>query len=99
MPELLAELKSRLRITWNDEDAELERIINRAKSYFEKLTSKTFSFELDSWETELLLERCRYVYNNAADEFENNFADELKRLIMHVALEKRAEIGEQQENS
>ena len=90
MDGLLEELKSRLRITWNEEDAELQRIINRAKSYFEKLTSKAFSFELDAWETDLLLERCRYVYNNAADEFEKNFEDELKRLIMHVALEKRA---------
>ncbi|MFE3576897.1 phage head-tail connector protein [Lysinibacillus sp. NPDC059133] len=94
MNELLIELKHRLRITWDDEDAELERIINRAKSYFEKLTSKAFAFELDKWETELLLERCRYVYNNAADEFEKNFADELKRLIMHVALEKRAKNGQ-----
>ncbi|MED3795878.1 phage head-tail connector protein [Lysinibacillus capsici] len=100
MPELLAELKSRLRITWDDENEELERIINRAKSYFEKLTSKAFSFELDAWETELLLERCRYVYNNAADEYEKNFAYELKRLIMHVALEKRADADNgQQENS
>lgn len=98
MCELLIELKHRLRITWNDEDAELERIIDRAKSYFEKLTSKAFSFELDTWETELLLERCRYVYNNAADEFEKNFADELKRLIMHVALEKRAENGQQEDS-
>ncbi|MEY9975300.1 phage head-tail connector protein [Lysinibacillus sp. RC79] len=97
MPELLKELKGRLRITWDDEDPELERIINRAKSYFEKLTSKTFSFGLDTWETELLLERCRYVYNNAADEFEKNFADELKRLILHVALEKRAVDGEQED--
>ncbi|KOS60898.1 phage head-tail connector protein [Lysinibacillus agricola] len=97
MPELLKELKGRLRITWDDEDAELERIINRAKSYLEKLTSKAFSFELDQWETELLLERCRYVYNNAADEFEKNFADELKRLILHVALEKRAVDGEQED--
>ncbi|MFJ7662962.1 head-tail connector protein [Lysinibacillus sp. NPDC097162] len=97
MSELLAELKSRLRITWNDEDAELQRIINRAKSYFEKLTSKAFSFDLDDWETELLFERCRYVYNNAADEFEKNFSDELKRLILHVALEKRASNGNQKD--
>lgn len=89
MNELLTELKHRLQITWDDENAELERLINRGKSYFEKLTSKAFSFELDAWETELLFERCRYVYNNAADEFERNFADELHRLILHVALEKR----------
>lgn len=98
MSELLAELKYRLRITWDDEDAELQRIINRGKSYFERLTGKAFSFALDDEETELLLERCRYVYNNATDEFETNFADELKRLILHVALEMRAIDGEEQEN-
>lgn len=95
MEELLTELKSRLRITWDDENKELERIIKRGKSYFLKLTGKAFSFYLDEWETELLLERCRYVYNNAADEFELNFRDELQRLILTVALEKRKEYGEQ----
>lgn len=87
MNELLQELKHRLRITWDDEDTQLQNIIERAKSYFEKLTGKAFSFGLDSWETELLFERCRYVYNNAADEFETNFAPELRRFILHVALE------------
>lgn len=98
MPELLAELKNRLRITWDDEDVELNRIINRAKAYFKKLAGKSFSFGPDDDETELLYERCRYVYNNAADEFEKNFERELKRLILHVSLEKRKANGEQ-ENS
>lgn len=98
MPDLLAELKHRLRITWDDEDAELQRIIDRAKSYFVNLTSKASLFDLGDDETELLLERCRYVYNNSADEFEKNYADELKRLILRVALEKRS-LNEQQENS
>lgn len=95
MAELLLELKSRLRITWDDENKELERIINRGKSYFVELTGKAFSFSVDAWETELLLERCRYVYNNAADEFETNFKDELRRLILLTALEKRKENDEQ----
>lgn len=90
---LLNELKYRLRITWDDEDAELENIIERGKSYFEQLTNKAFSYALGDVETDLLLERCRYVYNNAADEFEMNFAHELKRLILNVALEKRRENG------
>lgn len=93
MPHLLPELKNRLRITWNEEDAELENIIKRGKSYFVRITGKAFSFGLEEDETELLLERCRYVYNNAADEFEKNFEDELKRLIMYVALEKRRANG------
>lgn len=93
MAELLNELKNRLRITWDDEDAELSRIIERGKSYFVGLTGKAFAFSINDSETELLLERCRYVYNNAIDEFEVNFAHELKRLIMNVALEKRAVDG------
>ncbi|KYG90013.1 hypothetical protein A0U40_09825 [[Bacillus] sp. KCTC 13219] len=94
MSELLVELKYRLRITWDDEDEELQRIIDRGKSYFKQLTSKAFIFALGEWETELLLERCRYVYNNATDEYEVNYNQELKRLILSVALEKRGQNGE-----
>lgn len=93
MPHLLLELKKRLHITWDEDDTELENIIKRGKSYFKRLTGKAFSFGVEDEETELLYERCRYVYNNAADEFEENFADELKRLILHVALEKRKSNG------
>lgn len=89
MEDLLKELKNRLHITWNEDDPDLENIIKRAKAYFLRLTGKSFSFAPEDEETELLYERCRYVYNNAADEFEKNFEDELKRLILHVALEKR----------
>lgn len=90
MDELLEGLKHKLHITWNDDDAELQKTINRAKAYFKRITGKSFSFGQDDEETELLYERCRYVYNNAADEFEKNFRDELNRLIRFVALEKRA---------
>lgn len=86
---ILVELKRRLRITWSEQDEELLNIINRAKRYFVKLTGKDFAFDLSDDETELLLERCRYVYNNAADVFEKSFEDELKRLILNVALEAR----------
>ncbi|MED4172369.1 phage head-tail connector protein [Halalkalibacterium halodurans] len=85
---MLDELKSRLRITWNEEDKELEKLIKRSESYLSELTGATFDLEKEEWPKELLLERCRYVYNNAADEFERNFADELKRLILLVALGK-----------
>lgn len=93
MPHLLSELKKRLHITWDEDDTDIEKIITRAKAYFKRLTGKSFSFGPNDDETELLYERCRYVYNNAADEFEENFADELKRLILHVALEKRKSNG------
>ena len=91
---LLEELKSRLDITWNEEDPDLDKIIDGAKSYLKHLTGATFDFDKEKWPKELLLERCRYVYNNAADEFEKNFAHELSRLILLVALGKVGVLNE-----
>lgn len=92
---MLDELKNRLRITWDEEDDYLNKIIEQSKSYLSDLTGATFDFEKDLWEKDLLLERCRYIYNNAVDEFERNFSHELKRLIMKVALKKASDLNEQ----
>lgn len=91
---LLTDLKSRLQITWDEEDLDLVKIINRSKSYLFELTGATFNFGEEEWPKELLLERCRYVRNNAADEFEKNFKHELSRLILLVALGKVGVIDE-----
>ncbi|GIN86973.1 hypothetical protein J6TS2_33590 [Heyndrickxia sporothermodurans] len=91
---MLNDLKNSLRITWEDEDEELEKIIKRSESYLSDLTGATFDFDKEEWVKELLLERCRYVYNNAVDEFEENFAHELKRLILMVALGKVGALDE-----
>jgi hypothetical protein len=85
---LLDELKSLLRITWNDEDTDLKGIIKRAEAYLSELTGASFDFQKEQRPKELLFERCRYIYNNAADEFEDNFHGELSRLILNVALGK-----------
>ncbi|WP_078430479.1 phage head-tail connector protein [Alkalihalobacterium alkalinitrilicum] len=92
--QLLVELKDRLQITWSEEDNHLIGIIQRAKAYLSGLTSASFNYEVEGVPKELLLERCRYVYNNVGDEFERNFAHELKRLILHVALGKVGVIDE-----
>ncbi|MGM9925171.1 MAG: phage head-tail connector protein [Bacillus sp. (in: firmicutes)] len=94
MSELLNEVKSALRITWNDEDADLTRIINRAKAYLNSLFSTSFDFEKDDQPKTLLIERCRYVYNNAAHEFEINYAHEISRLMLDVAIEQASEQNE-----
>ncbi|HEK9101974.1 TPA: phage head-tail connector protein [Bacillus pseudomycoides] len=88
MDNLLVELKDLLKITWNDEDANLNRIISQGKAYLSSLTNASFDFVVEEWAKELLLERCRYVYNNAADEFEKNYKNELSRFILHAALGK-----------
>ncbi|GIN71251.1 hypothetical protein J14TS2_17260 [Bacillus sp. J14TS2] len=94
MEELLKSLKDRLQITWDEEDIDLKSIISRSKSYLSELTGATFDFDEEKWPKELLIERCRYVYNNAADEFEENFAHELSRLILLAALGKVGKLNE-----
>lgn len=86
--QLLTDLKACLRITWDDENIDLEKLINRAKTYLSNLTGGSFDFSKEDWPKEVLLERCRYVYNHAADEFEVNYKHELARLILQVALGK-----------
>jgi hypothetical protein len=94
MDELLQDLKGRLRITWNEEDEDLRKLIERAKTYLSLLTGASFDFSLEEWPKEILLERCRYVYNNAADEFEANYHHELSRLLYLVAIGKVGEIDD-----
>nr|WP_259544997.1 hypothetical protein [Heyndrickxia oleronia] len=90
--DLLIELKDRLLITWEDESTNrnLTQILKRGMKYFNEF-GKEFSFDEDSSERELLLERCRYVWNNALNDFEENFHSELNRLTISVALEKLRE--------
>lgn len=83
---LLQELKSRLRITWSEEDADLKKIIKQSEAYLHDLCGTPLDFSKEEQPKSLLLERCRYVYNNAADEFEHNFHHELSRLILKSAI-------------
>nr|WP_113732346.1 phage head-tail connector protein [Bacillus wiedmannii] len=83
---LLDELKNVLKITWNEEDAHLNSILDKEKAYLLGLTNASFDFSKELIPKELLLERCRYVYNNAGDEFEKNYKNELSRLILDVAI-------------
>lgn len=92
---MLEELKNKLRITWDEEDEDLSELIKESESYLSNLTNATFVFVEEKWVKNLLLERCRYDYNNAVDEFEHNFSKELKRLILLVSLGKVGVINEQ----
>ncbi|MDF2605904.1 MAG: hypothetical protein K0S34_94 [Bacillales bacterium] len=92
--ELLEELKSILRITWNDEDVDLSKLINRAKAYLNDKCGAPLDFTVNGSSRELLFERCRYVYNNAAEEFEKNFHHEISRLILKTALNNRSVVDE-----
>lgn len=86
MEPLLQELKDVLKITWNEEDVRLRKLLTEGEAYLSGLTNASFDFSKELTPKELLLERCRYVYNNAGDEFETNYKNELSRLILDVAI-------------
>ncbi len=141
---MLQAVKDYLKITWDDEDASLQAMIERGKVYLNDLVGKELEYGVvlpaDEWyETELaailtqlmeepeepeegeepeapmtiaeaidlilaaekqrdkqavmptpaaslLLDYCRYVYNNASEYFEENFARDLLRLQLQVGV-------------
>lgn len=84
--DLLSILKSKLRITWDEDDSSLLDLIESGKAYLENLTNRTFDFENEKYPKALLLEYCRYDFHNVLDQFEKNFAGQLKRLILYASI-------------
>ena len=82
---MLEELKYYLRISWNDEDILLTSTIERGKAYLEDITGVTLNFE-ELRIKSLLLDYCRYSYNNASEYFEESFKGEILRLQLKSAV-------------
>ncbi|WP_413538972.1 hypothetical protein [Enterococcus malodoratus] len=85
-PELLSDVKDKLYVAWNDNDLQIKKIIIRSCKYVQSKVSQELSFSPDSDEYELMLERCRYDWNNALDEFEKNYSSEILTFIQSYAL-------------
>ena len=88
---MLQAVKNYLKITWNDEDFHIQGIIDRGQAYLNDLTGTTLDFETDGPPKTLLLDYCRYVYNNASEYFEENFAKELLRLQLQEGIKAMAD--------
>lgn len=101
--QLFIELKNHLQITWDDNatNTRLQTSIKNGKRFFNELCEHEFSFEEGSTERELLMERCRYDWNNALDEFKTNYKSDLSSLIMDIAIlqYEEAKADEEQTNS
>lgn len=87
---LLDELKGYLKITWDEEDSQLEGIIKRGKAYLTEIAGTELIFEEDLVAKQLLLDYGRYVYNHSFELFEINFKRELLRLSLREAVRDRA---------
>jgi len=84
---MLNEIKDYLNITWDDEDTKVQNIIDRGKSRIEGLTGASLDFSSPGLAKDLLLNYCRYDYNNAVEYFEENFQTEILRLQLNTATE------------
>lgn len=89
---MLQAVKNYLKITWNDEDSHIQGIIDRGQAYLNDLTGAELDYETDGQPKALLLDYCRYVYNNASEYFEENFARELLRLQLQEGIKAMAEV-------
>ncbi len=84
---MLKEIKEDLKITWDEEDKKLERIIVRGKSYLENdIAGIKLDFESDETNKSLLSDYCRYSYYNNLEYFEENFQSQLLRLQLKSAV-------------
>jgi len=90
---MLEDLKDCLRITWPDEDEKLTRMIERGKNFLNNIVGIEMEYLNASEEKTLLLDYCRYAYNNATEYFETNY----KPHILRLQLMKAADDLESQE--
>lgn len=86
---LIDDVKTYLGITWSDPHTEsnVTGILARAQSKICDYAGATLDFNTESSEKQLLLDLCRYIYNNASEDFESNYKHELVMLRANHAVE------------
>lgn len=79
---VLDEVKNYLDITWDDEgtDKKLQGIIDRATSWVVDYFGMTAGCLTDPSVKQLFLDCCRYMWANAFEDFETNFAKQITGL-------------------
>lgn len=96
-PELLKEVKDNLFVTWSENDEQIKIIILKSMNYLQSKVAQQLPLDIFSGydiEHTLLIERCRYDWNNALDEFEDNFGSEILAFIQKYALMDWEENGD-----
>lgn len=83
---MLQEVKDYLKITWDDEDSTLNGCILRGKAHLNDLAGVELNFEEGGPPKALLLDYCRYAYNNALEYFEENFSSEILRMQIQAGI-------------
>lgn len=87
--DLLDDVKHALAITWTEEDNNIVKLIDRSVYYINDLVGAALDLKVNLVARELVINRIRYEYNNALDQFESNFSQPLSRLTLQVAIDER----------
>lgn len=85
---MLQDVKNYLRITWDDEDADLVSLIERGKEYLSDMIGTLLNFEDEGMPKQLLLDYCRYARNNALEFYQDNFARDITLLSFRQAVKE-----------
>ncbi|MGG3673815.1 hypothetical protein ABES96_22215 [Bacillus nitratireducens] len=87
---LFEEVKSFMKVTWDDDDQDILKSIGRTKAYLQGLYgSVPLSFDDESKAKELLLNRCWYEREKSLNDFEKNYKSLLVGFIAEGALKAR----------
>lgn len=94
---LLDTLKNYLDITWDDAhtDEKLTGILARAQDKLCAYAGTALDFSVGTDEQQLLLDLCRYVWNNASEDFEDNYRADLIMLRAKYKTEAMPDEGEE----
>ena len=82
MGDLYETLRNELNITWYDEETEsrLTRIITNAVVTMNRKIGSDIDYSIAGPEQELFLAYCVYVYNNCANQFDENYLNEIMQI-------------------
>lgn len=96
----VADVKIYLDITWDDPhtDAKLSGILARAQQMLCAYAGAELTFAENSAEAQLLLDLCRYIYNNASEDFADNYRADLIMLRANYQTEAMDGEGETQDS-
>lgn len=80
--ELIEILKNELFITWDDEttNMRLQRIVSSAIHTMNYKIGSDIDYTADGMAQNLFVNYCVYVYNGCANEFDNNYFNEIMQL-------------------
>lgn len=89
---MIEELKNYLNITWPDEDTDtkIQGILDRATAILNNYAATSIDYGVAVNHKQLLFDCCRYIYNDAYEDFKRNYREELIML--------RAEFAEVSDN-